>query len=414
MLILSAPVHYTLELYPLCNNRCRGCGNIAFDKGKPFSNEAWRGILEKIHPHAAHVRLSGGEPTLHPKFDAIVHTLSEMNIPFVLFTNGRWRHPAQILQLLKQIPQFRGMLISLHAHVPEIHDSFTRIKGSFAETVKNIRKAIEDGLPVAASAILMPSNIQFIREMVDFFETLGVCQTTFSRYVAVKNHDSDVGPDRLGMAIGFIEEIRAQGSNVEYSVCIPQCFKASSSLGCLSGVAYCIIDPWGNVRPCTHVPIICGNILTQSIEDIWHCAEMERWRQMVPKFCFNCVEISKCRGGCRATALINHIDHDPLMTRPLTEKLDASEEKVTLHEDMIPVKNFDIRDESFGYALVSENRIVPVSFEAGPVLDILNTAMTLKEIRNKYGERILEFIGNLYHLGLIDMQFPNSQLTRTK
>jgi len=407
MLTLSAPIHFTFELYPMCNNRCRGCGNITYELKKPFSPDAWLTVLKKIHPHAAHVRLSGGEPTLHPKFDLIVHTLSELDISFVLFTNGRWRRPSHLLHLLAQIPQFRGMLISLHSHVPEIHDAYTGVKESFTEAVQNIRKAVDRGFPVAASTILMPSNAHFIDEMVSFNETLGVCQTTFSRYVAVRNKDSEVDCDQFKDAMDVIEKRRFAGSSVEYSVCIPQCFKTSSSVGCLSGIAYCVIDPWGNVRPCTHVPVNCGNILKQSMEDIWQGPEMQKWRDMIPDSCVLCSEISKCRGGCRAAAFLSDNPHDPLMTHPFNGKPNSTDEKITLHEDMIPLNDFHIREEPFGYVLIRENRIVPVSFEAKPVLDLLNKNLTLRKIQTKYGDHAIDFIGNLYREGILEMVMPD-------
>lgn len=46
------------------------------------------------------------------------------------------------------------------------------------------------------------------------------------------------------------------------------CLK-SSSAGCSAGEASLVIDPWGNVKPCLHVDLLCGNILQQDFEKIW-------------------------------------------------------------------------------------------------------------------------------------------------
>jgi radical SAM protein with 4Fe4S-binding SPASM domain len=411
MLILSAPVHYTLELTPHCNNHCTGCGNIPFSQQPPLLAATWQDILHKVHPHATHIRLSGGEPTLHPKFETIVNFIAELDMPFILFTNARWKNSDHLIRFLAQIPQCKGLLVSLHGHTPELHESFTRTKGSFSETVQNIQKAIDGGLTIAISTILTPSNYNHINEMIAFSKKLGAYQTTFSRYVSVKSNVPEINPDQLRESVTAIEENRKNGAKVEYSVCIPQCFTPSSSIGCLSGITYCVIDPWGNVRPCTHVPINCGNLLEKSIEEIWHGPEMQRWRDMIPGPCYDCLEISKCRGGCRAMALLNHLSHDPLMGRPITEKPEDPDEKMVLYEGMSPVGQFTIRSESFGYILISENRVVPVAFESRPILDLLDGNHTLKQIKEKYGgdaQQILDFIGHLYQEGMVEMRSPDA------
>lgn len=405
-MILSAPVNYTLELYPWCNNYCQGCGNISYNLQEPLSFANWNRIIAEISTYATHLRISGGEPTLHPDFNAILETLSFLDTPFVLFTNGRWRNPDNLINELIKIPNFRGMLISIHSHVPEIHDSFTGIAGSFSETIRNVRKAIDRGLPIAANSILLSPNIDYVEELISLCETIGVCQTTFSRYVAVRNYDLNPTPENLKLAIEKIEKKREEGSTIEYSVCIPQCFKLNSSVGCLSGIAYCVIDPWGNVRPCTHVSINCGNILEQPIEKIWRSPTMNNWRSLIPTQCSYCSEISKCRGGCRAIAYLDNLPYDPLKTQPFLENPAYTEETVVLHEDMVPTNDFIVREESFGYALIRENFVVPVSFDAKFFFEAINGEMTLREINERYGIRMITFIGNLYREGILRMELP--------
>ncbi|NIN93756.1 MAG: radical SAM protein, partial [Anaerolineae bacterium] len=116
ILTLSAPVLYSLELTPACNNRCRGCYNVfAGERTQPpLPLEEWHEILDCIKPHAHRVKLTGGEPTLSPHFEGIVTHLRELDISFSLFTNGCWTDPERLVAFLKTIPQLRGLLISLH------------------------------------------------------------------------------------------------------------------------------------------------------------------------------------------------------------------------------------------------------------------------------------------------------------
>ncbi|MCP4346923.1 MAG: radical SAM protein [Desulfobacterales bacterium] len=402
MLVLSAPVHYTLELTPSCNNRCIGCGNVSFSHKSDLSTSSWQNIVNAIHPHAVHIRISGGEPTLHPEFESIIKIFADLDISFTLFTNGRWRNPDRLIHFLSEIPQCKGLLISLHGHNSHIHDTFTSVRGSFSETVQNIQKAAKAGFTIATSTIITCLNFSYVRKIIKFSEELGAYQATFSRYVTVRTNDYTPDPEQLQIAVEAIEDRRNTGSQAEYSVCIPQCFTPSSSTGCLSGITYCVIDPQGNIRPCTHVPIICGNILEQDVEEIWHGNEMQSWRDIIPYQCHHCIEFSKCRGGCRAMATLNNLKHDPLMKRPLTESKETHE-KFVLYEGAKPMPAYTIRSEPFGYILLKENHVIPVSYDAKSILDMLDGTVTLKQIKQLFGQNGLEFIGHLYQEGMVDL-----------
>ena len=120
-------------------------------------------------------------------------------------------------------------------------------------------------------------------------------------------------------------------------------------------MAYCTVDPWGNVRPCNHAPLICGNLLERSIEEIWQGAAMNRWRGMIAEQCWHCQELPRCHGGCRAVAMLQGVEKDPLMRSPILEKDPEPCQELTLYEGARPVGRYVLRAEEFGYVL--EGRI---------------------------------------------------------
>ncbi|MBC7251971.1 MAG: SPASM domain-containing protein, partial [Anaerolineae bacterium] len=158
------------------------------------------------------------------------------------------------------------------------------------------------------------------------------------------------------------------------------------------------------VRPCNHAPLICGNLLEQSIEEIWHGEAMNRWRGMVAEQCWHCLELSRCHGGCRAMAMIQGVEKDPLMREPILEKEPEPPEELTLYEGARPLGCYALRAEDFGYVLVRGNRIVPVSAAAKPVLDACDGTMTLLQLRERFGQRALDFVGALIKKGLIELR----------
>jgi hypothetical protein len=122
--VLSTPALFSLELTPLCNSRCPGCFNVfATDKHTrsgplmqrpPLSLDQWCAILDRLAPHAHRFKLTGGEPTLYPGFEAVVDHIRGLGTSLTVFTNGRWISPASLLDTLARTPNLTGLLISLH------------------------------------------------------------------------------------------------------------------------------------------------------------------------------------------------------------------------------------------------------------------------------------------------------------
>lgn len=409
MLVLSTPIHYNLELIPQCNNQCIGCGNVIQAQTRSLlSATQWKDVLNMLGPHAANIRLSGGEPTLHPEFVTIVKALRELSTSFILFTNGCWQYPDMIIKTLCNTEQFKGLLISLHGADQDVHESFTQTKGSFAQTLDNIKKCSVNGLTVASNTVITSINYNEISKIIALSTETGAERSVFARYIPIKNNKITPSPYQLKTAVTAVETHRSNGSPVSFSVCIPQCFTPSSSEGCLSGVSYCVIDPYGNVRPCTHSPIICGNLLDQPIEDIWHGSKMQAWREMIPVQCHDCLEFSECHGGCRAAALANSLEKDPLMDEPVQEKK-KSPEKIVSYKGAYPIGHFTLRSEPFGYALMRGSRVIPVAHHAKSLLDTLNGRYTLVQIGEHFGQQALNFVGLLYQKGLVEFRETPSE-----
>ena len=371
---LSFPIFYSLELTPTCNNLCPGCGNVfAIDRTpQPLTSAEWQTVLAKLKPRAFRLKITGGEPTLHPEFEAIVESIRELDIPFALFTNARWPDPQRLLTFLKNVPQFGGLLISLHGATSYTHEAFTGVPGSFEETVTNIRRAAAASLSVTTSTVITKQNYTQVNQIAALNKELSANHAVFNRYLGQHLPDIGLAKEELKEAIQAIEQLRVAGYPVKFGNCIPQCFYPSSSTGCLAGVAYWTVDPWGNVRPCNHAPLICGNLLDQSIEEIWNGEAMQHWRNTISEQCYSCIEFSKCHGGCRALAMLLGLEKDPLIGEPVPTKPQEPPEELVLYEEARPLGRFVMRPEPFGYVLAQGNRVVPVNHKAKPAMDILD------------------------------------------
>lgn len=403
-LVLSSPIFFSFELTPVCNNACPGCGNVFVShcSSSPLSAVQWRDILERLKPHIQRLKLTGGEPTLYPEFESIVNALRELDMPFALFTNARWRDPVRLVTFLRASPHCTGLLVSLHGANAASHDAFTNVPGSFDETCTNTHRAVAAGLNVTTSTVITGYNWREIDDIARLARELGANHAVFNRYLGKPLPQIEPDDAQLRQAIEMVETLRHRGERVKFGNCIPQCFHPSSSTGCLAGIAYCTIDPWGNVRPCNHAPLICGNLLEQSVEEIWCSEAMSRWRDMIVEQCWRCLELPRCHGGCRAIAMLR--EKDPLVQDPILEKEAKVSDELRLYEGACPIRRYSLRSESFGYVLIRGNYLTPVSAAAKPVLDACDGGTTLLQLRERFGQEALDFVGSLVQKGLIELK----------
>lgn len=406
--VLSTPVLYALELTPACNNRCAGCPNVFLEDGRgmPFpvpgvlDVAAWREILDHLAPHAQRFKFTGGEPTLHPSFLEIAEYADSLGVESVLFTNGRWADPAALVDALGSLHHFVGMLVSLHGAQPGAHEAYVGVAGSFEETVTNIGLAVAHGIPVTLSTVLTRYNLGEISAIADLAGQLRANHVVFNRFLGQPVDGVTPTPDELAHATQEIDALRQAGRAVKFGNCIPQCFAPNTSSGCLAGVAYCAVDPWGNVRPCTHSSLVTGNLLEQPISDIWHAPAMNAFRDAIPAACHRCPAFSRCHGGCKALAMEQHLSIDPLARLARDMSAPASP-PLFLHPDLCPTGRFAVRREDWGLVLLKGNRIIPVQADAAPLLDMLDGRSTLAHIQAQFGAPGLALVGTLYQRGLV-------------
>jgi radical SAM protein with 4Fe4S-binding SPASM domain len=408
--LLSAPISFYLELTPDCNNRCPGCGNAFVERGgrakdgrqpRPLDAAGWRRILDRLGPHALRLKLTGGEPTLHPQFEAIVTEVAGLGIPFTLFTNGRWQRPARTVCLLHEMDGCQGLLVSLHGATARAHEAFSGVPGSFAETLATVRLAIAGDLPVSLSCVITHWNWRQVDDMLALARRLNVQSVVFNRYVGPAQPQLVVTDGQLAEAAARVATLRAVGHPVKLGNCLPTCFMDPGQAGCLAGLAFFSVDPWGQVRPCNHAPLICGNLLESSVEEIWQSPEMQGWRSSVPAGCATCPSLPTCRGGCRAQAMLLGLKADPLMQKAQSPRR-AAPERVAFYREARPVGLFQWRQEAFGSVLMHGNRLLAVGPDQEVALGLLDGSRTLHEIESTCGPKALSLIANLYHDGMVE------------
>lgn len=403
----SEPLSYTVEITYACNHFCSGCANVSGSQRDLVLTD-WKRLFDTIAPvedrrkYAQLIRITGGEPTLHPDFFRIIEYVDSLDIPYAIFTNGLWNNPEQLITLFRKCTHLVGLLVSLHGSTAEAHTAFVENDGSsFQRTCANIRKATESGLEIFTNTVLTKHSCEQIEEIIALSQQLGSAHAVFDRYLG-RPLPFEPSESQLRQAINRIEILHNEGVSCHLGDCVPPCFVPNSSLGANGGIEHCIISPEGNVRPDNLTSYTFGNLFEQTIEEIWQSEKADWYRKQLPESCLECVELSRCRGGCRSITIEYGLQGDPLMKQPL---LEIAQDTLEFHPDWKVFPNFTIREEPFGYLLCRYNWSVPVTSDAKPLLDaIMNREATLAELHERFGDAGLELIGHLYKEGCLEFE----------
>jgi len=399
----SLPSVFTFEITARCQHRCAGCGNVFPHTRREMDVSQWEQIISKLHPYIKGLRITGGEPTLHPQFPVLLRQINRLNVPFVLFTNGNWSHADAIIDLLKDCTNLEGILVSLHGNDPDSYAKFTGVN-AYDKVVKNIRLACSSGLRVATNTLLLSTTVNKISEIANLALSAGAANCSFGRYYGPVLQDLSPSDMQLKQALTQISKMRKRDKRISLSNCVPTCFSPEEDFGgggCTSGITHCTIGPLGEVRPCTHSEVVLGSMPEDDIGVLWHSPALYRWRNLIPDDCITCAALNVCRGGCRAVAQKLSLHHDPLHVRAL--ETPNRQEVVKLGMLDRPKLSCSVESTEYGFALTRAGRFTTLSHKSGDILQVLDGKTTIKTILSTFGPASLELIGGLLQQQMLEL-----------
>lgn len=161
-----------IELTNRCNLRCLHC----FDERHAGTGELSLEILGKVLREGKscgikQLAFTGGEPTIHSRFDEIVRLVSEAGYKFGLVSNGV--NFLQIYALLLKYRQwFYGITFSLDGAREETHDRL-RGKGSYRRVMRAASICSFKDIPFTLNMVLTAHNRGEVGEIVELGARLG-------------------------------------------------------------------------------------------------------------------------------------------------------------------------------------------------------------------------------------------------
>lgn len=314
-----------------CNLRCSFCSRDAGRERESLSLDDINAALDSIKqlPKPRVIVISGGEPTMHPRFfdilDAVVGRAEIVRIN----TNGTTLTSSIVGRLKRSGIGSAG--VSIDGANPDVHDSLRGIKGSFGRTMRGIGLLRENGIAFSFKTTLGESNKGELPGIIELASAEGAASVGVSRTVPIGRASSGFKLIAWNDYARTLKEGMARAADLGMRLIIDDPLmmliddkmralakkREGSGIwaGCAAGVTMANVLPNKDVIPCPAFPIVLGNLDRDDLRTIWFSekANSLRTRDTLKGKCGACSLKNLC-GGCRGMAYAT--TNDPLAEDP--------------------------------------------------------------------------------------------------
>jgi AdoMet-dependent heme synthase len=307
-----------------CNLRCRHCyqtGRTGPELALPEIRAAvghvadtlaaWEDAYDIAFSRSFNV--TGGEPFLREDIFYVLKEIGRRGFDIYVLSNGILID-AEGAGRLAEYP-VRGVQVSFEGP-EEIHEAI-RGKGTFAGALRGVRHLLDAGLTVTMNVTLSTINGDYLEDMIELAASTGVQRLGFSRLVPSGRgrelrdrmlptqevrtlYERIFSTPRDGLEI-------VTGDPVASQIGVPSDEIGETGFpagGCAAGVSGLTVLPDGTLTPCRRLPIPIGNVMKDSLREVWATSpvlESLREKKRYKGRCGTCRRWARCR-GCRAVA----------------------------------------------------------------------------------------------------------------
>jgi len=354
----GAPITIVWNFTNKCNLNCLHChqDSSPTSSGSELTTpQAFKVIDNMSNAGVAILTFSGGEPLLRRDLYDAIKRADDNGMLCTIASNGTLI-TSKVAEKLAKVGVER-VEIGLDGATAETHDFLRNKPGSFEATVEGIKNCAAVGFEELATTMTLHSkNINELDETMNLAEELGATRFYLNRLIpagrGVEASYLDVTPREKIEALetlyskfyksvtdGFGMQCYARGmtyyARLGYELSKGKVFTVSEALsghekmfqekfgldvskivrklstgfgGCSAGLTYAGLTASGDLLPCVPAPIRLGNLLDQSLEEIWlnnGLLNHIRNRKALEGSCNICAYSRLC-GGCRYTAYVTN------------------------------------------------------------------------------------------------------------
>ncbi len=321
----ALPKTFVLELTRRCNHHCTYCHtaggapelNYQPDCAGESSTVEIREIIARLQDEipVENVAFSGGEPWMRRDLPELLSFTRERGICPTLTSNGTLLSPARA----RATEAETTYEVTLLSHRREVHERLVGRRGDWDAVVDGIANVRQAGGTLVVAFVATKLNCMDLFKTAELAVALGAAGLMYNRLNLGVHNIRYVDqllptPAMIRDNLDMLEYLgQKYGLAIAVSAVIEPCVVDTRNYRyihfgwCpLAGEdSYFTIDPTGNVRICSHSPVILGNIWRDHFVDIYyHHPYVRSFYDTWPGECARCDPELKaiCRGGCKAAA----------------------------------------------------------------------------------------------------------------
>ena len=308
------------ELTYRCNLYCRHCYATGNQNEGEFSLEKAKSILDELKEMSClDLTFSGGEILMRQDFFEIASYARIQGFALRLLTNATLIDETISRQIASLYPL--TVETSIYAAHKNLHDSITKIKGSYDKLMQAIKLLKQQNLKVILKFLVMKNNSAEFPAVKALAESLGV-DFLFDFCVVMRN-DGGNFPLRYRLNSQEIKDFFIANNS-------PLNIKSENdeALLCSAGLNNIFITPYLDVYPCVGIRKGMGNLWQDRLKDLWRSAGLNFIRGIdgqdlykckscaLKKFCDRCLGIALEENGdllgpssfdCSVAEIINEV-----------------------------------------------------------------------------------------------------------
>ncbi|WP_307841061.1 radical SAM protein [Streptomyces sp. GESEQ-4] len=226
------------------------------------------------------LQITGGEPLIDPDFPESYRLAYELGMQLEILSNGSRLHKDHVLNLLCTYPPAK-LTLSVYGATATTYDTVTRRRGAFGRFRAGLHKAVDAGLNIDLSLIIVQGNVHELDTMRTWAKQLGVPYREYA----------NISPTIHGTA----EPLPSQS---------PQYLTNRAPFtGCPAGVTFFHADPFGRASICKvgREPNI--DLIAEGVEGLTRLGEIAESLMLRTGGCSGCTLSGTCR-VCRPMAKV--------------------------------------------------------------------------------------------------------------
>ena len=306
-----------IEIADACNERCIHCYIPNERKNNVIDSALFYRIIEEGRKmNIIHVTLSGGEPLLHKDILGFLKRCRKLELSVNILSNLTLLTDDIISEMKKN--SLLSVQVSLYSMDAVVHDSITKLNGSFEKTKNGILRLCDEGIPVQISCPIIKQNKDSYIDVLHWGWAHNIAVATEPVIFAAYDHSGCNLENRLSieevddvltvqMQEGYAESIRKTAKDKEK-------LTENDPICSVCRYSFCVMAS-GKVFPCAGWQNnVIGDLNRQTVQEVWETSDkIKELRQIKWSRFSQCVDC-KDRGYCTVCMMWNsneNSDGDP-------------------------------------------------------------------------------------------------------